>query len=144
MTHSNAKTPSTLRRALFAAASTLALSVGVMSQAHAVSACKIDVFVKNEQSASVKVLKFFYTVNGHEYHESLVNKRLAPGETAEWPNQALAHAAEGNWISNTHVEFKPNNSGAGDGYGPVESSEDFTHSSTYTCLNDRNYWLAVR
>ena len=144
MSYRNDTPPATHRRTWLAAAAALALSLGAASQAHAVPACKPDVFVKNEQSASIKVLRFLYTVNGREESESLVNKRLAPGETEEWPNQALNHAAEGNFISNTRVEFKRDNSGAGDGYGPPEMSGFFPHSSSYTCLNDRNYWLAVR
>jgi hypothetical protein len=131
-------------RALVPFAAALAFSLGAASQAQAVPACKADVKVKNEQSASIKVLKFEYTVLGVAHSESLTNKRLAPGETEEWPNQALQHAAEGALITTTRVQYKRDNSGAGDGYGPPEWSAYFPHSSTYVCLNDRDYWLAVR
>ena len=144
MTNRNDSPPAARHRTWLAAAAVLALSLGAASQAHAVPPCNADVFVKNEQSASIKVLRFLYTVNGVERSESLVNKRLAPGETEEWPNQALNHAAEGNWISNTRVEYKRDNSGAGDGYGPPEMSGFFPHSTGYVCLDDRNYWIGVR
>lgn len=144
MTHRNDTLAATRLRTWLAAAAVLALSMGAASQAHAVPACKADVFVKNEQSASIKVLRFLYFVNGEWESEALVNKRLAPGETEEWPNQALNHAGEGVYISNTRVEFKRDNSGAGDGYGPPELSAFFPHNPGYTCQNDRNYWLAVR
>ena len=40
-------------------------------------------FVKNNKGNSIKVLRFEYTVEGkaRTFDESLVNKRLAPGET---------------------------------------------------------------
>ena len=47
-------------------------------------------------------------------------------------------------ISNTRVEYKQDNSGAGDGYGPPRMSGFFPHSTTYTCQDDRNYWIGVR
>ncbi|MEO8249079.1 MAG: hypothetical protein ABI589_06885 [Burkholderiales bacterium] len=146
MTYFNNTTTAIHRRALVTLAAALALSLGAASPAFAVPACKIDVFVKNEQSASIKVLRFKYSVKDKSgtFIESLSNKRLAPGETEEWPNQALREAGEGNLITNTWVEYKRDNSGAGDGYGPPEWSKPFPHSSTYTCLNDRNYWLAAR
>ena len=137
-------------RKLAALAGVLALCLGATSPALAVPACKIDVFVKNEQSASIKVLRFKYWVKDKpgDHFESLSNKRLAPGETAEWPNQALRQAGEGNLITNTWVEYKRDTSGVGspigDPYGPPEWSKPFAHSSTYVCLNDRNYWLAAR
>ena len=61
MTNRNDTPLVTRRRAWLAAAAVLALSMGAASQAHAVPACKTDVFVKNEQSASIKVLRFFYS-----------------------------------------------------------------------------------
>ena len=46
-----------------------------------------------QHGASIKVLRFLYTVGGREYSESLVNKHLAPNETEDWPSQTLRNAA---------------------------------------------------
>jgi hypothetical protein len=131
-------------RALAPLAAALALGLGAASQAQAVPACKIDLVVRNDQPKSVKVLRLEYTVLGVKHYEPLLNKRLAPGETEDWQNQALQHAAEGAYISNTRVEYKEDNSGAGDGYGPPKWSDYFPHTPGYLCYDDRDYWLAVR
>jgi hypothetical protein len=135
----------TQRRALVALAATLALSFGVTSQADAGDLkCEPDVFVKNNKATAIKVLRFEYTVLGKEEKvESLVNKRLAPGETEEWPTQKLKEAAEGNAIISTRVEFKNDNSGGGDGWGSPKWSLPHGHSESYKCFRGTNYWLGV-
>jgi len=126
------------RRALAASAAMLALSLGAASQAEANPlSCAPNVRVINEKGASIKVLRFLYTVGGQEFSESLVNKRLAPNETENWPSQTLRHAATGIVITSSRVEFKNDNSGAGDGYGPPVMSSAFPHS--YICSDGHNY-----
>ena len=101
--------------------------------------CEPTVKVTNSKGASIKVLKFKYKVAGSTdtFTESLINKRLAPNETEEWPSQKLGHAATGIVITSTAVEYKDDNSGAGDGYGPPRTSDWFPH--TFTCGANHNY-----
>jgi hypothetical protein len=74
---------------------------------------------------------------GTEFSESLVNKRLAPNETENWPSQTLRHAATGIVITSSRVEFKNDNSGAGDGLRSAVMSSAFPHS--YICSDGHNY-----
>jgi hypothetical protein len=65
-------TNTTHRRALIALAAALAVSFGATSQAGAAGlACKPDVFVENAKGASIKVLRFEYTVLGKVHTEAL-------------------------------------------------------------------------
>jgi hypothetical protein len=128
------------RRPLAALAALLALSVGSIARPRADPLnCLPDVHAENRKPFSIKVLRFAYTVNGVEYIESLANKRLAPGETAWWNGQRLAHAGVDAYIQSTRIEFKDDNSGAGDGYGPAKWSDPQPHTEGYRCLNGRNY-----
>jgi hypothetical protein len=128
------------RHGLCAFVAALALPFGAPPQAAANDlACPADIFVMNRKGASIKVLKFEYTVRGKTYTEGLDNKRLAPGEEEEWHSVKLQHAAIGNVISSTRVEFKDDNSGAGDGYGPPRWSAPHPHTDSYECIKGRNY-----
>lgn len=124
-----------LSRTLVAAA-----TLGLGSTAFAANlACKPDVEVTNKKPASIKVLKFKYKVAGSNtvHTEGLNNKKLAVNETEEWRSQKLGHAATGIVVTDTAVEYKDDNSGAGDGYGPVRSSPWFPH--TFTCGDNHTY-----
>jgi hypothetical protein len=128
------------RRPVVALAALLSLSVGALERPRADPLnCKPNLHAQNRKSFSIKVLRFAYTVNGVEHIESLANKRLAPGETEWWNSQRLAHAAVDSYISSTRIEFKDDNSGAGDGYGPAKWSDPQPHTEGYRCLNGRNY-----
>ena len=129
------------RYRLAAVAAALTVLFGAASPAVADGLhCTPDVFVKNRKGASIKVLKFAYQRKGEEPKvESLVNKRLAPGEQERWPSQRLSDAAPDHYIVQTAVQYKNDNSGAGDGYGPAVWSEWHPHTETYTCQAGRNY-----
>lgn len=103
--------------------------------------CKADIFVKNRKAASIKVLRFQYIPEGKTdwETEALDNKRLAPNEEEEWHSVNLQNVASGVAIMKTRVEFKDDNSGAGDGYGPAKWSGVQEHTSGYKCLDGRNY-----
>jgi hypothetical protein len=94
---------------------------------------------RNNKPAAIKVTKFLYKVAGSndEHTESLDNKKLAPGERGEWPHQTLRHAATGIVITSTAVEYKNDNSGAGDGWGSPHKSHWVAHS--FTCNDEHNY-----
>ena len=98
-----------------------------------------EVVVTNKKPASIKVLNFKYKVAGSDkvYSEGLDNKKLAPNETEEWKNQRLNHAATGVVVTETAIEYKNDNSGAGDGYGKAVMSKWFPHS--YTCSSGHTY-----
>ena len=128
------------RCALSALAAALTVSFGAVAPSRADDlSCHGDIFVMNRKGASIKVLRFEYTVNGKTYTEALDNKRLAPQEEQEWHNVKLQHVAEGVLIRSTRVEIKDDTSGAGDGYGPAHWSVPHPHSSTYVCVAGRNY-----
>lgn len=127
-------------RTLAAVAAALACSFAVPQVGAGPMTCSPDVYVKNRKAASIKVLKFEYTVKGKSAKtESLVNKRLAPGEEERWPTQNLSKADDGDVITSTRVQYKNDNSGAGDGYGPAKWSKDHPHSDGYYCMDGRNY-----
>ena len=85
-----------------------------------------DVVVENKKDISIKVLRFAYTVLDKSepyFVEPLANKRLAPG--SERPGRPRSwEAAEGNVITRTWVEYKPDTSGVGSPighpYGPAD------------------------
>lgn len=105
--------------------------------------CRPDVKVVNEKPASIKVLKFKYKVNGDSHTEGLNNRKIAAnGDDDTWKSQRLNHVAEGIAITDIAVEYKNDNSGAGDGYGPAVSTSWFTQ--TGTCDNGRTYTVTVR
>jgi len=140
MTYVNDTTVTIGRRALVAIAAALALSLGVTSQARAAD-CKPNVRVVNHKGASIKVLRFLYTVGGQEFSESLADKRLAVSETEDWPSQRLNGASVGQVITSSRVEFKNDTSGVGspigDPYGPPVMSRPFPHS--FQCNDLHNY-----
>ncbi|RZL89435.1 MAG: hypothetical protein EOP82_19810 [Variovorax sp.] len=136
--------PRAHRGALAALAAALAMSFGAMPQASADGLkCRIDLYAKNRTPASIKVTRFEYTVRGNTYTEGLANKRVAPGEEVDWDKVSLQHAAIGNVITSTRVEYKEDTSGVGspigDPYGPPKWSAPHTHTSNYPCATDRNY-----
>ena len=105
-------------------------------------ACKPDVKVVNNKPASIKVLNFKYKVSGDEHTEGLNNRKIgANGDKETWKSQKLGHAAKDNVITSIAVDFKNDNSGAGDGYGPSTESAWFTQSGG--CNNDRTYTITI-
>ena len=118
-----------------------AVSFGAASQATAQTDCQPDVFVTNNKPASIKVLNFRYTVNGTEHTEPLANKRLQVKEQGYWPSQNLNRAATGIVITSSRIEYKDDNSGGGDGYGPPRLSRPFPHS--FTCGSNHNYFHTI-
>ncbi|MBS0435008.1 MAG: hypothetical protein JSR75_08955 [Proteobacteria bacterium] len=104
-------------------------------------ACKPDVIVTNDKPASIKVLKFKYKtkVGGNTvFTEGLDNRKLAAnGETETWKSQKLGNAATGVVVTETAIEYKNDNSGSGDGYGPPKTSQWVTR--TYTCSDAHTY-----
>lgn len=128
----------THRARIVAAIAVLAASLAAVSSASAANIeCKPNVRVTNKKGASIKVLRFEYTVQGKAHNEGLTNKRLAPNETENWPSQKLGYAATGIVVTSSRIEYKNDNSGAGDGYGPPVWSPSVTH--TYTCNDSHNY-----
>ena len=130
------------RHPLAALTAALAVSFAAVSQADAAGlACKPDIYVKNRKAASIKVLKLEYMVEGDSkpHAEALDNKRLAPNEENDWSRVTLGKAAVNNWITQTRVQFKNDNSGAGDGYGPAKWSDWYPHTEGYKCQDGRNY-----
>jgi hypothetical protein len=136
------------RYRLAAVAAALTVSFGAASQAGAAGLeCKADIVAENKKDISIKVLRFEYEVLGKTYTEPLANKRLAPGERETWPTQKLAHAANGNLITTTRLEYKDDTSGTGspigDPYGPPKWSDYHPHTPTYVCFNGRDYYISV-
>ena len=131
------------RHPLGVLAAALAISLGATSSAGAVNlACKPKVIATNNKGASIKVLAFRYTVAGTEYTEALDNKRLAVGETEEWNSVNLQHAASGIRITSTRLEMKNDNSGDGDGYGPMVLSPSINRP--YICTDGHTYPHDIR
>jgi hypothetical protein len=132
--------------AIFAAVAAAA-AFAAMPQAQAADlACHPDIQVDNDKPIAIKVLRLEYTVNGKTYTEGLANKTLARNESGTqdehtWKSQKLQHAAAGLPITATRIEFKEDNSGAGDGFGPPKWSKSFAHSGT--CQNSDTYRHAI-
>jgi len=103
--------------------------------------CAPAVIVTNGKPASIKVLNFKYkTATGGNtvFTEGLANKKLAAnGEEHTWKSQKLNDAATGIVVTSTAIEYKNDNSGAGDGYGPPKTSKWITRS--YTCNDSHTY-----
>ena len=59
------------------------------------------------------------------WRDSLSNKRLAPGEEDDWDKVRLQHAAEGNWIVSTRVQYRNDTSGASN---PSDASGEAVYS----------------
>lgn len=121
----------------------MALSIAAALPAHAKDVfCKPDIQVNNNKSIAIKVLRIEYTVNGKTETESLANKTLARNTSGTddehtWKSQKLQHAGEGVAIPATRIEFKEDNSGAGDGFGPAKWSKSFPHGGT--CQDSDTY-----
>ena len=131
------------RRPLAVLAAALAISFVATSSAGAVNlACKPKVIAPNNKGASIKVLAFRYTVAGTEWTEALDNKRLAVGETEDWNSVNLQHAASGIRITSTRLEIKNDNSGAGDGYGPMVLTPSINRP--YVCTDGHTYPHDIR
>jgi hypothetical protein len=101
--------------------------------------CKPTVVVANDRPANgrtIKVLKFKYRITGSPqvHTESLVNKNIDPGHSADWPSQNLGAADLGTLIDQTAIEFKDD---TGRGWGPAQTSSWFPH--TFDCGNNHNY-----
>lgn len=117
-------------RIAIAAAAVLGLAASAPAGAADVH-CHPGVYVKNGKPASIKVTRFLYKtkVGGNTvFDEGLADKKLAAdGEQHTWKSQKLNHAAEGVVVSATAIEYKNDNSGAGDGYGKKVTSRWITH-----------------
>lgn len=127
----------------FLAFSALA-AIGLCNTAMAANlACKPDVKVINEKPASIKVLNFKYKVGGDDHTESLNNRKIgANGDNETWKSQKLGHAAKDNVITAIAIDFKNDNSGDGDGYGPSTPSAWFTQSGG--CTDSRTYTITIK
>jgi hypothetical protein len=123
------------------AVATLLAATGFAGNASAALNCKPDVKVVNNKPASIKVLKFKYRTElggSAVFTESLNNRKLAAnGDDETWKSQKLSDAATGIVVTETAVEYKDDNSGAGDGYGPAKTSPWFKHS--FTCGDNHTY-----
>lgn len=121
----------------------LAVSFGATPSAGAADlACHPTVIATNNKGASIKVLAFRYTVAGKEWTEALDNKRLAVGETDDWNSVKLQHAASGIRITSTRLEIKNDNSGEGDGYGPMVLTPPINRP--YICTDGHTYPHDIR
>lgn len=121
----------------------VAAVLAAMPQAHAEDlACHPSFQVNNDKPIAIKVLRVEYTVSGKAHREGLANKVLARNESGTqdehiWKNQKLQHAAAGLPITATRIEFKEDNSGTGDGFGPAKWSKSFPHGGT--CQDSDTY-----
>lgn len=122
----------------------MALSIVAAQQpAHANDVfCKPNIKVNNNKSIAIKVLRLEYTVNGKAETEGLANKVLARNTSGTddeytWKSQKLQHAGEGVAIPSTRIEYKEDNSGSGDGFGPAKWSKSHAHSGT--CQDSDTY-----
>jgi hypothetical protein len=128
----------------FLALNAFAAAVGVAASAsaHASLKCKPDISVNNNKTHAIKVLRVEYTTGGKAYNEGLANKTLARNTSGlddqhTWKSQTLPKVAVGNPITATRIEYKEDNSGSGDGFGPARWSGSFAH--TGDCSNSRTY-----
>ncbi|HET7527210.1 MAG TPA: hypothetical protein VFK10_14810 [Burkholderiaceae bacterium] len=130
-----------LTKARLCTAAAAVLGVVATSAGAANLHCAPDVIVTNEKPASIKVLNFKYKVatSGDKiFTEGLANKKLAAnGEEHTWKSQKLNNAATGVVVTATAIEYKNDNSGAGDGYGPPKTSQWINRS--YSCNDSHTY-----
>lgn len=124
----------------------VAAALGALGMTTAASAanlhCRPDVKVINNKPASIKVLNFQYEVKGEKHTEGLNNRKIgANGDHETWKSQRLNDAAEDIAITSIAIDYKDDNSGAGDGYGPRDTSKWFPQ--TGTCSNDRTYTVTI-
>lgn len=134
-----------LSRTLIAAAALGALGMSTTGASAANLHCRPDVKVINDKPASIKVLNFKYRVKNKtgDFEEGLNNRKIgANGDHETWKSQRLNNAAEDNEITEIAIDYKNDNSGAGDGYGPRTPSGWF--AQTGTCDNDRTYTVTIK
>jgi hypothetical protein len=133
-----------MNRHPLAAIAIVAGAFGVMPHAEAAdTTCKPSLFVDNDKPIAVKVLKVAYRVNGGAWQEEgLANKTLAKNGSGKddehtWKSQKLQHVPRNNAITEIKVQYKEDNSGAGDGFGPAGWSTPSSHSGT--CQDSDTY-----
>lgn len=144
-----------VHRGLVTAAVACALSFGLVPNIGAAKlACKPDLYVKNEKSRAIKVIAFEYKVEEKnqegemekkDYREGLANKKLAPGETEDWPSQKLQNVAEFNPVLAIRVEYRNDTSGEkkrSDPWGPKYWSK-WRYFRIGDCENGRDYEVTV-
>jgi len=96
--------------------------------------CKPSFFIDNDTPISIKVLKVAYKTDEGWFEEGLDNRKLAkhpgPDSADTWKTQKLGKLAEGLALTKVSVQYKSDNSGAGDGYGKAGWSKPTTHTGT--------------
>ncbi len=111
--------------------------------------CTPNIFVNNNKPFAIKVLKVAYRVNGGAWQEeSLANKTLAKDTSGKddehtWKSQKLEGSGgldgvpKNNPLTAITIQYKEDNSGAGDGFGPPGWSTPSAHSGT--CQDSDTY-----
>jgi hypothetical protein len=136
--------PTTSRRVFASLALASAALCGGLPHASAAGlACQPSIFVNNNKAIAVKVLKVAYRVNNGAWkEEGLDNKTLARNESGTddehtWRSQKLQDIAEGLPLTEITIQYKEDNSGGGDGFGPPGWSTPSSHSGT--CQDSDTY-----
>ena len=136
--------PATSPRLLTSLTIAMAAAFGAMSHAEAAdTTCKPNIFVDNDKPYAIKVLRMAYRVNGGPWQEEgLANKTLARNESGTedehtWKSQKLQHLPKNNPLTEITIQYKEDNSGAGDGFGPPGWSTPSSHSGT--CQDSDTY-----
>jgi hypothetical protein len=138
----------TSSRLLTSLAIAAAAAFGAMPHAQAAdTTCEPNLSVDNDKPYAIKVLKFAYRVNGGPWQEEgLANKTLARNESGTedehtWKSQKLQHLPKNNKLSEITVQYKEDNSGSGDGFGPPGWSTPSSHSGT--CQSSDTFHHAI-
>ena len=135
--------PATSPRLLTSLAIAAAAAFGAMSHARADNTCKPDLFVDSDKPVAIKVLKVAYRVdNGPWHEEGLANKTLAKNTSGTddahtWKSQRLQGVPKNNPLTDITIQYKEDNSGSGDGFGPPGWSTPSSHSGT--CQDSDTY-----
>ena len=136
--------PATSPRLLTSLTIATAAAFGAMPCAQAAdTTCTPNIFVNNDKPFAIKVLKVAYRVNnGPWQEEGLANKTLARNESGKddehtWKSQKLQHVPKNNPLTDITIQYKEDNSGAGDGFGPPGWSTPSSHSGT--CQDSDTY-----
>jgi hypothetical protein len=137
-------TPAISLRLLTSLAIAAAAAVGALSNAHAAdTTCTPNLFVNNDKPFAIKVLKLAYRVNGGAWEEEgLSDRKLAKNTSGKddehtWKSQKLQHVPKNNPLNEITIQYKEDNSGAGDGFGPPGWSTPSAHSGT--CQDSDTY-----
>jgi hypothetical protein len=140
----NRVSPATSSRLLTSLTIAAAAVFGALPPAQAAdTTCTPSIFVDNDKPHAIKVLKVAYRVNNGPWHEEgLANKTLARNESGKedehtWKSQKLQYLPKNNPLTDITIQYKEDNSGAGDGFGPPGWSTPSSHSGT--CQDSDTY-----